>query len=151
MESNPTIRLNLALAAALLLGLLAAPPAPAAEEPAPGAAGDDYAHVKGFVERRWFDMAERAAAKIAEPREAALARAVLARGRAEAEPDAQKRLALCDEADARLADFRAAAGAASCAACVEPTSGGKLCHACATELPSSCALGASVKRQLSRV
>jgi hypothetical protein len=41
--------------------------------------------------------------------------------------------------------------AASCAVCVEPTSGGKLCHACVRLLPSSWAVGAGVKRQLSRV
>ena len=50
----------------------------------------------------------------------------------------------------RLASM-SATKAASCAACVEPTSGGKLCQAWERELPSSCAVGESVKRQLSRV
>jgi len=75
----------------------------------PAVSGSDYEQVRELARLGWLDLAARSAARLSEGPEATLARGWLAFGRARAERDARKRLALFGEAAKALGEARKAA------------------------------------------
>ncbi len=83
--------------------------APARAGEPPAVSGSDYEQVRELARLGWLDLAARSAARLPEGPEATLARGWLAFGRAKAERDARKRLALFGEAAKALGEARKAA------------------------------------------